>query len=69
MSKVTGESADWPEFFSVFQTLVDKDNHLRSVKKFQHSCSCLAESAYEMTESLEVSTKKYVEPIKLLNDR
>lgn len=43
----------------MFQTLVDKDNDLTCVIKFQHLRTYLAENAYGTIQSLEVRTENY----------
>ncbi|XP_037805719.1 uncharacterized protein LOC119599872 [Lucilia sericata] len=50
-----GIYSDWPDFFSMFETVIDNDDDLSKIEKFQHLKTCLAGPALDSIHSLEIS--------------
>ncbi|XP_049309563.1 uncharacterized protein LOC125777819 [Bactrocera dorsalis] len=64
-----GKYSDWPDFFSMFNTLVHQDVDLTRIEKFQHLRSSLRDAALDTIRSLEISEQNYDKAIDLLRAR
>ncbi|KAL7724811.1 hypothetical protein ACLKA6_003660 [Drosophila palustris] len=69
LPKFNGSYMDWPNFYSIFSTVVENDAELTKVEKLQHLLSSLEGVALEAIRSLEPTEKNYDIAIKLLCDR
>ncbi|XP_050338934.1 uncharacterized protein LOC126765270 isoform X3 [Bactrocera neohumeralis] len=64
-----GKYSDWPDFFSMFNTVVHQDVDLSRIEKFQHLRSSLRDAALDTILSLEISKQSYDKAIDLLKAR
>ncbi|XP_053967737.1 uncharacterized protein LOC128869487 [Anastrepha ludens] len=64
-----GNYSDWPQFFSMFRTIIDREAELTKVEKLQHLRSCLADAALDTIKSLEIRESNYDKALELLNNR
>lgn len=64
----SGSYIEWSDFFSMFSTVIDKDN-ITKIEKFQHLRACLKGAALDTISSLEPTDANYDEAIKLLKRR
>uniref|UniRef100_A0A1I8PSD1 DUF1758 domain-containing protein n=1 Tax=Stomoxys calcitrans TaxID=35570 RepID=A0A1I8PSD1_STOCA len=69
LPKFSGGYADWPNFFSLFTTVVDSSTDLSVLEKFHHLRSSLTGIALDTVSSLELTEKNYAEAVKLLKNR
>lgn len=67
--KFSGNYSEWPDFFSVFNTVVHQDVDLTRIAKFQHLRSSLRDAALDTIRSLEISEINYEKAIDLLKAR
>ncbi|XP_036317482.1 uncharacterized protein LOC118732457 [Rhagoletis pomonella] len=67
--KFSGSYIDWPDFYSMFCTVVDKDSDLTNIEKFQHLRSSLTTSALDTIRSLEIKDENYKTALELLVHR
>ncbi|XP_070138643.1 uncharacterized protein [Drosophila bipectinata] len=65
----SGGYSEWPEFYSIFCTIVSGNPSISKVEKLQRLRSCLRESAFEAVRSLEVSDENYDVALNLLEKR
>ncbi|XP_070137836.1 uncharacterized protein [Drosophila bipectinata] len=65
----SGRYSEWPEFYSIFCTIVGGNPSINKVEKLQRLRSCLRESAFEAVRSLEVSDENYDAALNLLEKR
>ncbi|XP_070132586.1 uncharacterized protein [Drosophila bipectinata] len=65
----SGGYSEWPEFYSIFCTIVGGNPSISKVEKLQRLRSCLRESAFEAVRSLEVSDENYDVALNLLDKR
>ncbi|XP_059221526.1 uncharacterized protein LOC131996094 [Stomoxys calcitrans] len=61
LPKFSGGYADWPNFFSLFTTVVDSSTDLSVLEKFHHLRSSLTGIALDTVSSLELTEKNYAE--------
>lgn len=64
----SGSYLDWPDFFAMFTTVVEKDD-ITKLEKFQHLRACLEGAALSTISSLEPSDANYDKAIELLKKR
>ncbi|XP_036340754.1 uncharacterized protein LOC118750127 [Rhagoletis pomonella] len=64
-----GAFTEWPNFISMFQTVVDNKPELTKIEKFQHLRSCLKGSALDVIRSLEIRESNYDKAMNLLKSR
>ncbi|XP_065361855.1 uncharacterized protein LOC135955432 [Calliphora vicina] len=64
-----GIYTDWPDFFSMFETVIGNDDDLSKIEKFQHLKTCLGGSALDSIRSLEISATNYDKAIEILKSR
>lgn len=64
-----GVYTEWPDFFSMFQTVVDNDDELSKIEKFQHLKTCLSGPALDSVHSMEISDTNYDKAIQILKNR
>ncbi|XP_053968286.1 uncharacterized protein LOC128869705 [Anastrepha ludens] len=64
-----GNYSDWPQFFSMFRSIIDREAELTKVEKLQHPRSCLADAALDTIKSLEIREYNYDKALELLNNR
>ncbi|XP_059225785.1 uncharacterized protein LOC131997922 [Stomoxys calcitrans] len=69
LPKFGGAYADWPNFFSLFSTIVDSSAELSDLEKFHHLRSSLTGAALDTISSLELNERNYMEAVKLLKNR
>ncbi|XP_017473000.1 PREDICTED: uncharacterized protein LOC108363971, partial [Rhagoletis zephyria] len=67
--KFSGSYADWPDFFSMFKTVVHQDADLTRIEKFQHLRSSLRDAALDTIRSLEICDQNYDKALELLKNR
>ncbi|XP_017471613.1 PREDICTED: uncharacterized protein LOC108362964 [Rhagoletis zephyria] len=67
--KFSGNYTEWPDFFSMFNTVVHQDVDLTRIEKFQHLRSSLRDAALDTIRSLEISDQNYDKAIDLLKSR
>ncbi|XP_075162921.1 uncharacterized protein LOC142235555 [Haematobia irritans] len=67
--KFAGDYSEWPDFYSMFRTVIGEDNDLTKIEKFQHLRSCLTGSALDTIRSLEIIEENYDKAIDLLIKR
>ncbi|XP_059223720.1 uncharacterized protein LOC131997196 [Stomoxys calcitrans] len=68
LPKFGGAYADWPNFFSLFSTIVDSRTDLSDLEKFHHLRSSLTSAALDTISSLELNETNYMEVVKLLKN-
>ncbi|XP_059221686.1 transcription initiation factor IIB [Stomoxys calcitrans] len=61
LPKFGGAYADWPNFFSLFSTIVDSSAELSDLEKFHHLRSSLTGAALDTISSLELNERNYME--------
>ncbi|XP_075170108.1 uncharacterized protein LOC142242414 [Haematobia irritans] len=64
-----GSYTDWPNFFSMFTTVIDNDLDLTNIEKFQHLRSLLVGAALDTISSLEPIDSNYNKALELLKNR
>ncbi|XP_036340756.1 uncharacterized protein LOC118750129 [Rhagoletis pomonella] len=64
-----GAFTEWPNFISMFQTVVDNEPELTKIEKFHHLRSCLKGSALDVIRSLEIRESNYDKAMNLLKSR
>ncbi|XP_075158171.1 uncharacterized protein LOC142231448 [Haematobia irritans] len=69
LPKFNGAYANWPNFFSLFSTVVDSNMDLSDLEKFHHLRSSLTGVALDTIASLELNERNYSEAVKLLKNR
>ena len=69
LPKFSGSYADWPNFFALFSTVIDKNDELSDLEKFHHLRSNLRDTALDTVASLELTDTNYREAISLLKNR
>ena len=67
--KFGGVYTEWPNFISMFNTIVGDDEELTNVEKFQHLRSSLKETALDTISSLEINGDNYDIAISMLIKR
>ncbi|XP_053949452.1 uncharacterized protein LOC128857733 [Anastrepha ludens] len=67
--KFSGAYIDWPNFFAMFSSVIDKDLELSKVEKLQHLRTSLQGAALETICSLEPVEENYDKAIALLKNR
>lgn len=55
----TGDSAEWPEFFQLYNSLVHENNNLAPIQKFQLLKSYLRNDALAVISGLQLSNDNY----------
>lgn len=65
----SGVYTEWPDFFSMFETVVGADEDLTKIEKFQHLKTCLAGAALDAIRSLEISETNFDKAIEILKNR
>lgn len=69
LSKFCGQYKHWLDFYNMFSVLVDKNETLSNVEKFQYLRSCLEGDAAQLIHSLEVTNSNYNMALELLTSR
>ncbi|XP_037813119.1 uncharacterized protein LOC119604511 [Lucilia sericata] len=64
-----GQLNQWLNFFNMFSVMVDKNDELSNVEKFQYLKSCLTGDASQLVQSLEVTANNYCKALDLLISR
>ncbi|XP_051862861.1 uncharacterized protein LOC127565942 [Drosophila albomicans] len=64
-----GGYTEYASFWSMFESVIDKDNDLDDVEKFQHLLSCLTGPALDAVRSLEISRPNYRVALEILDNR
>lgn len=64
-----GSYTEWPDFFSMFRTVVDGDEELTKIEKFQYLRSNLSGPALDSIHSLEINEINYDKAIDILKGR
>lgn len=64
-----GSYTEWPDFFSMFKTVIDNDEELTKIEKFQYLRSNLCGPALDSIHSLELSDINYDKAIDILKRR
>ncbi|XP_075149271.1 uncharacterized protein LOC142223281 [Haematobia irritans] len=55
--KFAGDYTEWPDFYSMFRTVIGEDNDLTKIEKFQHLCSCLPDLRWIQYDNWKLSMK------------
>ncbi|XP_075157941.1 uncharacterized protein LOC142231207 [Haematobia irritans] len=69
LSKFGGQYKQWLDFYNMFSVLVDQNESLSNVEKFQYLRSCLEDDAAQLVHSLEVTDSNYQMALELLSSR
>ncbi|XP_062123204.1 uncharacterized protein LOC133836627 [Drosophila sulfurigaster albostrigata] len=64
-----GGYTEYASFWSIFESVIDKDNELDDVEKLQHLLSCLTGPALDAFRSLEISRLNYRMALDILDNR
>lgn len=64
-----GRQKEWLDFYNIFSVLVDKNDELSNIEKFQYLRSCLEGDAAQLIQSLEVTVFNYKKALDLLISR
>ena len=67
--KFSGDSTDWPNFWSFFDNLVHSNPHLSTVVKFTHLRESLTDQAAESIRGFVHPSEDYEEAVSLLRER
>ncbi|XP_036342451.1 uncharacterized protein LOC118751741 [Rhagoletis pomonella] len=67
--KFGGAYTEWPDFYSMFETMVGNDPELTKIEKFQHLRTSLKDSALDAIRSLEINDHNYDKAVGILQDR
>ncbi|XP_037811070.1 uncharacterized protein LOC119603189 [Lucilia sericata] len=69
LPKFVGAYSEWPNFFSLFKTVIHNNNDLSKLEKFHYLRASLGEAALDTIVSLELNDANYEEALLLLKNR
>ncbi|XP_073841380.1 uncharacterized protein [Musca autumnalis] len=64
-----GSYTDWPGFIAMFNTVIDNDNDLSKIEKFQHLRVSVTGAALDTISSLDPTEENYDKALELLRNR
>ncbi|XP_041451933.1 uncharacterized protein LOC121405335 [Drosophila obscura] len=66
LPKFSGKHADYKQFISLFESLVDSDPSLSNIEKFNHLISCLSDEALGTVKAFQMSkgVRKFEEGVR-----
>ncbi|XP_041451993.1 uncharacterized protein LOC121405381 [Drosophila obscura] len=66
LPKFSGKHADYKQFISLFESLVDSDPSLSNIEKFNHLISCFSDEALGTVKAFQMSDANYPEALESL---